>query len=45
MAGWVERSDTQVSCEGPRWVSLRSTHPTELIAHKADYYRKVKGQV
>ena len=30
MGGWVERSDTHRSCKGPRWGSLRSTHPTEL---------------
>ena len=42
MGGWVGRSDTHRCCEGPRWVSLRSTHPTELASEKI--YRQQVSQ-
>ena len=30
MGGWVERSEPHLGPSQERWVSLRSTHPTEL---------------
>src|SRR5262249_34865140 len=33
IVGWVERSETHHGMRNPRWVSLRSTHPTKSASN------------